>query len=166
MIWAQKTSLIPSPCLLMCFTKPGIYMLGVSILPFSMLFRLDFVKVPIMWYFLFFILYFRLLTDFVCLYTYKFWLSLWKIVRSSVILLLSLLSVTRTFWHLLHILVRSIGKLVLWEKKSFINATLFSTFSSRTSNITLYFKLGWNECTQHHEFSFFIYCDFFDFSFH
>ena len=31
---------------------------------------------------------FRLLTDFVCLYTYEFWLSLWKIVRSSIILLL------------------------------------------------------------------------------
>jgi hypothetical protein len=28
---------------------------------------------------------FRLLTDFVYLYTYQFWLSLWKIVRSSVI---------------------------------------------------------------------------------
>ena len=27
-------------------------------------------------------------TDFVCLYTYEFWLSLWKIVRSSAILLL------------------------------------------------------------------------------
>jgi hypothetical protein len=33
---------------------------------------------------------FRLLTDFVCLYAYEFWLSLWKIVRSSVILLLPL----------------------------------------------------------------------------
>ena len=33
---------------------------------------------------------FRLLTDFVCLYTCEFWLSLWKIVRSSVILLLPL----------------------------------------------------------------------------
>ena len=33
---------------------------------------------------------FRLLTDFVCLYTYEFWLSLCKIVRSSVILLLLL----------------------------------------------------------------------------
>jgi hypothetical protein len=32
-----------------------------------------------------------LLTDFVCLYTYEFWLSLCKIVRSSVILLLPLL---------------------------------------------------------------------------
>jgi hypothetical protein len=35
---------------------------------------------------------FRLLTDFVCLYTYEFWLSLSKIVRSSVILLLPLFS--------------------------------------------------------------------------
>ena len=35
---------------------------------------------------------FRLLTDFVCLYTYEFWLSLCKIVRSSVILLLPLSS--------------------------------------------------------------------------
>jgi hypothetical protein len=33
---------------------------------------------------------FRLLTDFVCLYTYVFWLSLCKIIRSSVILLLPL----------------------------------------------------------------------------
>jgi hypothetical protein len=33
---------------------------------------------------------FRLLTDFVCLYTYEFWLSLCKIVGSSVILLLPL----------------------------------------------------------------------------
>jgi hypothetical protein len=33
---------------------------------------------------------FQLLTDFVCLYNYEFWLSLCKIVRSSVILLLPL----------------------------------------------------------------------------
>ena len=33
---------------------------------------------------------FQLLTDFVCLYTYEFWLSFCKIVRSSVILLLPL----------------------------------------------------------------------------
>ena len=33
---------------------------------------------------------FRLLTDFVCLYIYEFWLSLCKIVRSSVVLLLPL----------------------------------------------------------------------------
>ena len=33
---------------------------------------------------------FRLLTDFVCLYNYAFWLSLCKIVRSSVLLLLPL----------------------------------------------------------------------------
>jgi hypothetical protein len=33
---------------------------------------------------------FRLLTNFVCLYTYEFWLSLCKIARSAVILLLPL----------------------------------------------------------------------------
>ena len=38
---------------------------------------------------------FRLLTDFVCLYNYEFWLSLCKIVRSSVILLLPLLMVKK-----------------------------------------------------------------------
>ena len=38
---------------------------------------------------------FRLLTDFVCLYTYEFWLSLCKIARSSVILLLPLFSLIR-----------------------------------------------------------------------
>jgi hypothetical protein len=37
---------------------------------------------------------FRLLTDFVCLYNYEFWLSLCKIVRSSVILLLPLFTKT------------------------------------------------------------------------
>jgi hypothetical protein len=37
---------------------------------------------------------FQLLTDFVCSYTYEFLLSLWKIVRSSVILLLPLLAIT------------------------------------------------------------------------
>ena len=41
---------------------------------------------------------FRLLTDFVCLYTYEFWLSLCKIVRSSVILLLPLF---RTIWEII-----------------------------------------------------------------
>jgi hypothetical protein len=40
---------------------------------------------------------FRLLTDFVCLYTYEFWLSLWKIVRSSVILLLPLFQCVDVF---------------------------------------------------------------------
>ena len=39
---------------------------------------------------------FRLLTDFVCLYTYEFWLSLCKIDRSSVILLLPLFIIQRT----------------------------------------------------------------------
>ena len=48
---------------------------------------------------------FRLLTDFVCLYNYEFWLSLCKIVRSSVILLLPLLAfqffdLESTWWRL------------------------------------------------------------------
>ena len=30
----------------------------------------------------------RVITDFVCLYAYEFWLSLWKIVRSSVVITL------------------------------------------------------------------------------
>jgi hypothetical protein len=45
---------------------------------------------------------FWLLTDFVCLYNYEFWLSLCKIVRSSVILLLLLFSKNenvRRFWN-------------------------------------------------------------------
>ena len=45
---------------------------------------------------------FRLLTDFVCLYTYVFWLSLCKIARSSVILLLPLSLMT--LLHIQHML--------------------------------------------------------------
>jgi hypothetical protein len=41
--------------------------------------------------------FFRLLTDFVCLYNYEFWLSLCKIARSSVILLLPLFIRDRPF---------------------------------------------------------------------
>jgi hypothetical protein len=43
---------------------------------------------------------FRLLTDFVCLYTYEFRLSLCKIVRSSVILLLPLFRETYFLDHI------------------------------------------------------------------
>ena len=43
---------------------------------------------------------FRLLTDFVCLYNYEFWLSLCKIVRSSLILLLPLFTMRRFFFYL------------------------------------------------------------------
>ena len=42
---------------------------------------------------------FRLLTDFVCLYTYEFWLCLWKIVRSLIILLLPLQNICITDDH-------------------------------------------------------------------
>ena len=45
---------------------------------------------------------FRLLTDFVCLYNYEFGLSLCKIVRSSVILLLPLFNVSIFRWSLCH----------------------------------------------------------------
>ena len=48
-----------------------------------------------------FITVFRLLTDFVCLYNYEFWLSLCKIVRSSVILLLPLFNPNRAQTHIL-----------------------------------------------------------------
>ena len=44
---------------------------------------------------------FRLLTDFVCLYNNEFWLSLCKIVRSSVILLLPLLNKWCWTWTVL-----------------------------------------------------------------
>jgi hypothetical protein len=44
---------------------------------------------------------FRLLTDFVCLYIYEFWLSLWKIVRSSVILLLPLFAFVLKIYYIL-----------------------------------------------------------------
>jgi hypothetical protein len=44
---------------------------------------------------------FRLLTDFVCLYNYEFWLSLCKIVRSSVILLLPLFNPNRAQTNIL-----------------------------------------------------------------
>ena len=46
---------------------------------------------------------FRLLTDFVCLYNYEFWLSLCKIVRSSEILLLPLLYVSYNFTFLMRV---------------------------------------------------------------
>jgi hypothetical protein len=42
------------------------------------------------------------LTDFVCLYNYEFWLSLCKIVRSSVILLLPLFDSSSVFDHFIY----------------------------------------------------------------
>jgi hypothetical protein len=46
---------------------------------------------------------FRLLTDFVCLYNYEFWLSLCKIVRSSVILLLPLFMNEHYFLRMVYV---------------------------------------------------------------
>ena len=55
---------------------------------------------------------FRLLTDFVCLYNYEFWLSLCKIVRSSVILLLPLFLITSMaeLFPFLHVFIISLVK--------------------------------------------------------
>ena len=53
---------------------------------------------------------FRLLTDFVCLYNYEFWLSLCKIVRSSVILLLPLFDTFLFF--IFHTLICKIHTLI------------------------------------------------------
>ena len=59
---------------------------------------------------------FRLLTDFVCLYTYEFWLSLCKIVGSSVILLLPLFE--STWWSLFQICI--VRTQVLRKGKQFL----------------------------------------------
>jgi hypothetical protein len=45
---------------------------------------------------------FPLVTDFVCLYTYEFWLSLWKIVRSSVICYYPYLFITQHANYQIH----------------------------------------------------------------
>jgi hypothetical protein len=61
---------------------------------------------------------FRLLTDFVCLYNYEFWLSLCKIVRTSVILLLPLftfsvfLKIYNYLWN------KCLSPLMLWIRIS------------------------------------------------
>ena len=84
----------------------------------------------------------RLLTDFVCLYTYEFWHSLCKIVRSSVILLLPLLSsllslnkipcllyeqlfIYTTIWFKRNILLGSILSLSYYVLRSHVKAVLF-----------------------------------------
>ena len=48
---------------------------------------------------------FRLLTDFVCLYNYEFWLSLCRIVRSSVILLLPLFQQDKARQHVVRVVM-------------------------------------------------------------
>ena len=57
---------------------------------------------------------FRLLIDFVCLYTYEFWLSLCKIVRSSVILLLPLFIRPMKIWSKLDVLIICISFLFIY----------------------------------------------------
>jgi hypothetical protein len=70
---------------------------------------------------------FRLLTDFVCLYTYEFWLSLWKIVRRSVILLLPIFIVSAFFQR----------QIVRWICRWYLAYTLYSTYTISWSLIPL-----------------------------
>jgi hypothetical protein len=58
---------------------------------------------------------FRLLTDFVCLYTYEFWLSLCKIVRSSVILLLPLWCILQTSIQGIDFICATISMWMSWN---------------------------------------------------
>ena len=78
-------------CTIFCWLSTGSDIIAHHCTIFCWLSTGSDIIVPI--YFLhivFFSFNFRLLTDFVCLYTYEFLLSLCKIVRSSVILLLPL----------------------------------------------------------------------------
>jgi hypothetical protein len=58
---------------------------------------------------------FRLMTDFVCLYNYEFWLSLCKIVRSSIILLLPLFAIIKCSTS------RLLGITIVWNKMCVVN---------------------------------------------
>ena len=62
-----------------------------------------------------------LLTDFVCLYNYEFWLSLYKIVRSSVILLLPL------FTHINDLSWLSSGTSIKSDGVKLVYSRFFST---------------------------------------
>jgi hypothetical protein len=79
--------------------------------------------------------HFLMLTDFVCLYNYEFRLSLCKIVRSSVILLLPLLSNSE---HILQTLLvnRAIQQWTHYSS-NFIGEPCHPTVD------TLFFKLYW-----------------------
>jgi hypothetical protein len=74
---------------------------------------------------------FRLLTDFVCLYTYEFWLFLCKIVRSSVNLLLPLFHTITTIF--LFYLADRLIQLILFNKYVIIiNSDLFLLCQKKT----------------------------------
>jgi Gpi18-like mannosyltransferase len=74
-----------------------------------------------------------LLTDFVCLYTYEFWLSLCKIVRSSVILLLPLFASLRNHY----VRIREIG-----DDYSCFVLTYFPFVNFEKKNITHLLREG------------------------
>jgi hypothetical protein len=80
---------------------------------------------------------FRLLTDFVCLYNYEFWLSLCKIFRSSVILLLTLLTLTVENWWRSTTLC--LNWYVLFVMPSFWNERKYLYFNKINHSQTIHF---------------------------
>ena len=69
-----------------------------------------------------------ILTDFVYLYTYEFWLSLWKIARSSVILLIPLLTVRKG------VVDSGVCKMKVWSFKPY-EASFITKISRNTTNM-------------------------------
>jgi hypothetical protein len=78
-----------------------------------------------------------LLTDFVCLYNYEFWLSLCKIIRSSVILLLPLFSFSHfVFSYKLSCDVNLVPPVTILAASNWIFSNLFIKFCFWLSHIT------------------------------
>ena len=72
-----------------------------------------------------------MLTDFVCLYNYEFWLSPCKIVRSSVILLLPLLLIYGFLLLLLYLqtfLLAIVLSVLCWFTASYFSSCIFKLF--------------------------------------
>ena len=97
---------------------------------------------------------FRLLTDFVCLYTYEFWLSVCKIVRSSVILLLPLFTyieydISKWFRSRKRLNNNESMSASLWKKNSYrTNSISFSLIflgidSPRPKRCSAWFNATW-----------------------
>ena len=91
---------------------------------------------------------FRLLTDFVCLYTYEFWLSLCKIVRSSVILLLPLYSSMKVHIRDGHMMSTLVYRIQMDRLRTFymefVDASRFSVFGRFIYILSICEKLGKN----------------------
>ena len=82
---------------------------------------------------------FRLLTDFVCLYTCEVWLSLCKIVRNSVILLLPLFKTTTIFGNIQQVLILFPNQIFeIYSNIYFIHNELLACTKLQTISIELY----------------------------